>query len=159
NVRDIPALNAGLDRLAPPMRGRELGVAVPKLVPGAPEYDSGYQWGDPRYYKALVHANALYLMTYDTAITSTTEYKKLVNRNLSVARGLFGQKQVFLGMPAYPLDIVPKGHKRPAHMSHNMPPEDGGVFASALKDQPDLSYVTGIAVYDLEEPEDKNWLA
>jgi hypothetical protein len=159
NVRDIPALNQGLERLSTVMRGRELSVAVPKLVPGAPEYDSGYQWGDVKYYRQLTRANALCLMSYDTDITSVPAYKKLLRNNLAVARGLFGEKQVFLGMPSYPLEIVPKGRRRPAHMSHNMPPEDGATFAEAIRDHPDLNYLSGIAIYDLEEPEDRNWSA
>jgi hypothetical protein len=177
NVRDVPALNAGLSVLEPVLAGRELSIAVPKLVPGCDEKESGYQWPTLRPYHELTHANALYIMSYDTSLAEKTSYGELLRTNLQVAKALTGRKRVYLGMPSYPPEVVPAARRprrragrrglataaapSPANVrtSHSIPPEDGVTFAESVADHPDLAHLAGIAIYDLEEPEDRNWLA
>lgn len=166
NVCDVAALNTGCGWLKRALGERELGVATPKLVPGTPDIESGYQWGDTRPFAKLTNADALYLMTYDTRCQTPAEYAKLLDDNLAVAREMCGSTRVYMGLPSYPLEPVKKDAKKPKKdappprpPAHVMPPEEGRTFARALLRHRDLSMLSGIAVYDLEEPEDKNWLA
>lgn len=165
NVRDVPALNTGLGWMKSVMGGRELSVAVPQMVPGTPESESGFRWPDTRPYEQLTHADALCLMTYDTRLDRASDYQALVRRNVEVARALAGRAKVYLGMPSYPTAPLknPKRKAKPGkpapRAAHLIPPEDGRTFAAALKDHPDLKHLAGVAIYDLEEPEDLNWLA
>jgi hypothetical protein len=171
NVRDVPALNTGLGWMRSVMGGRELSVAVPQMVAGTPEHESGFRWPDTKAYQQLTHADSLCLMTYDTRLDKPADYQALIHANVAVAKAMQGRARVYLGMPSYPnapLKNPPKhkGHKKgkgpakPApRAAHLMPPEDGRNFAAGLKGHPDLKYLAGIAVYDLEEPEDLNWLA
>lgn len=166
NVVDVPALNTGLGWLKKVLKNHELGVATPKVVPGTPDIESGYQWGDGTPFTQLTNADALYLMTYDTRCQTPAEYAKLLDDNLAVAREVCGQARVYLGLPSYPLEPVKKDAKKkakkdappPRPPAHVMPPEEGRTFARALLRHKDLGMLSGIAVYDLEEPEDKNWL-
>jgi hypothetical protein len=164
NVCDVDALNQGLAWLAKVLDGREVGVAVPKLVPGTPAQESGFQWPDVAPYRALTHATTMQIMSYDTRCQNPAAYTKLLRDNLAVARALAGKTPVYMGLPCYPADPPPKPvrgkKKKPLHLpAHVMPPEDGRTFARALRDHPDTSALAGVAIYDLEEPEDKNWFA
>lgn len=170
NVVDVPALNTGLGWLKRALKDRELGVATPKVVPGTPDIESGYQWGDGRPFAQLTNADALYLMTYDTRCQTPAEYTKLLDDQIEIAREVCGQARVYLGLPAYPLEPVKKPDPKkkdkkpkkdappPRPPAHVMPPEEGRTFARALLRHKNLGMLSGIAVYDLEEPEDKNWL-
>ena len=167
NVCDVTALNTGLGWLKRVLRERELGVATPKLVPGTPDIESGYQWGGVEPFAKLTNADALYLMTYDTRAPDPAAYARLLDDNLAVARKLCGSTRVYLGLPAYPADPPPKPKQPrpgqppepPRPPAHAMPPEEGHTFARALLRHKDLGMLAGVAVYDLEEPGDAHWLA
>ena len=168
NVVDVPALNIGLGWLAArALKGRELGVAVPKLVPGTPAIESGFNWPDLTPYLQLTNATTLQIMSYDTRCQDIPSYVRLLRDNLQVVQGLCGQCKVYMGLPAYPADPKPAPRKvkkgqppgPPRLAAHVMPPEEGRIFARALMKQKGMDALAGVAIYDLEEPEDKNWSA
>ena len=165
NVIDVPALNTGLGWLATrALRGREVGVAVPKLVPGTPDNDSGFKWPSVDPYLQLTNATTIQIMSYDTRCQDSPAYVGLLRDNLQVATALTGHARVYMGLPCYPADPKPVQRKprkgQPFKLrlaAHLMPPEDGHTFAKALRNQKGMSALAGVAIYDLEEPEDRNW--